>query len=141
MLRLDPDALDLQLTVETVQARLMSKRFCGRQLGALLLDQSFITGLGNYLRVEILWQARLAAHHRPRDLNEEQQRLLCQAILDIPRFSYTIRGQAGAKDHHGATFRFRAFHHTGKACERCGHAIEKTTFSDRPFYWCPGCQQ
>ncbi|AHF74019.1 endonuclease VIII [Candidatus Sodalis pierantonius str. SOPE] len=141
LLRIGPDALDLQLTVETVQARLMSKRFCGRQLGALLLDQSFIAGLGNYLRVEILWQARLAAHHRPRDLNIEQQRLLCQAILDILRLSYTTRGQPGAKDHHGATFRFRAFHRAGKACERCGHAIEKTTFSGRPFYWCPGCQQ
>ncbi|WP_074013807.1 endonuclease VIII [Candidatus Sodalis sp. SoCistrobi] len=140
LLRIGPDALDPLLKVDTVLERLISKRFSGRQLGALLLDQSFIAGLGNYLRVEILWQARLLAHHRPRDLNEEQQRLLCQAILDIPRLSYATRGQPGAKDHHGATFRFRAFHRAGKACERCGHAIEKTTFSGRPFYWCPGCQ-
>lgn len=141
LLRIGPDALDPRLTVDAVLERLISKRFSGRQLGALLLDQSFIAGLGNYLRVEILWQARLLAHHRLRDLNEEQQRLLCQAILDIPRLSYATRGQPGAKDHHGATFRFRAFHRAGKACERCGHAIEKTTFSGSPFYWCPGCQR
>lgn len=141
LLRIGPDALDSQVKVETVQERLMSKRFCNRRLGTLLLDQSFIAGLGNYLRVEILWQARLLAQHRPRDLNEDQKRLLYQAILDIPRLSYSTRGHPGDKDHHGATFRFRAFHRAGKTCERCSHEIKKTTFSGRPFYWCPGCQQ
>lgn len=32
--------------------------------GPDVLDQAFLAGLGHYLRVEILWQAGLAAHHR-----------------------------------------------------------------------------
>ncbi|MGP4123920.1 MAG: endonuclease VIII [Sodalis sp. (in: enterobacteria)] len=141
LLHIGPDVLDQKLTAETVQTRLMSKRFSGRQLGALLLDQSFIAGLGNYLRVEILWQARRSAQDRPRDLNEEQKRLLCQAILDIPRLSYATRGKPSAKDNHGVKFRFHVFHCAGKSCERCGKVIEKDSFSGRPFYWCPGCQR
>ncbi len=142
LLRIGPDALDPALTVEEVLARLTSARFRGRQLAALLLDQSVIAGLGNYLRVEILWQAQLAATHRAKDLSEGQLARLSEAILAVPRLSYATRGQKGVTGkHHGAMFRFRVFHRAGKACERCGGVIEKTVMSGRPFYWCPGCQR
>ncbi|WP_413736031.1 endonuclease VIII [Sodalis sp. RH21] len=140
LLRIGPDALDMALTVDEVIERLGSPRFSGRQLGSLLLDQSFIAGLGNYLRVEILWQAQLLPHHKARDLTPAQLRILCEAILEIPRLSYTTRGRPAENKHHGAIFRFRVFHRAGKPCERCGGVIEKGTFTSRPFYWCPGCQ-
>lgn len=141
LLRIGPDALDLNLTVDDVIQRLSAPRFSGRQLGSLLLDQSFIAGLGNYLRVEILWQARLLPQHKARDLDAARLRCLCDAILAIPRLSYTTRGQGETPGHHGAVFRFRVFHRTGQPCERCGQPIEKTTIASRPFYWCPGCQR
>ncbi|NDL65075.1 endonuclease VIII [Acerihabitans arboris] len=141
LLRIGPDALDMTLTVDEVIERLSSPRFSGRQLGSLLLDQSFIAGLGNYLRVEILWQAGLTARHKARDLTARQLRCLCEAILEIPRLSYTTRGQGESDKHHGAVFRFRVFHRAGRPCERCGRPIEKTTVASRPFYWCPGCQR
>src|SRR5476649_335383 len=140
LLRIGPDALDLNLTVAEVIERLSAPRFSGRQLGSLLLDQSFIAGLGNYLRVEILWQAQLMPQHKARDLSADRLYALAEAILASPRLSYTTRGQADIDKHHGAVFRFRVFHRAGKACERCGRLIEKSTFAGRPFYWCPGCQ-
>lgn len=139
--RVGPDVLDMSLTAEEVKARLVSPRFAKRQFSGLLLDQAFLAGLGNYLRVEILWSAALAPQHRACDLNDAQLTTLAKAMLDIPRLSYQTRGRVDENRHHGALFSFKVFHRAGKKCERCGGVIEKTTLSSRPFYWCPGCQK
>lgn len=139
--RVGPDVLDMSLTVDQVKERLLSPRFHRRQFSGLLLDQAFLAGLGNYLRVEILWQAKLAPRHKAAELNETQLDALARACLDIPRLSYQTRGRVDENKHHGALFRFEVFHRAGKKCRRCGDIIEKTTLSSRPFYWCPGCQE
>lgn len=92
--RVGPDVLDARLTPEEVKARLLSPRFRNRQFSGLLLDQAFLAGLGNYLRVEILWQVGLTGQHKAKDLNEAQLNALSHALLDIPRLSYTTRGQS-----------------------------------------------
>ncbi|HHT8225903.1 MULTISPECIES: endonuclease VIII [Citrobacter] len=138
--RVGPDVLDLRLTPDDVKARLLSPRFRNRQFSGLLLDQTFLAGLGNYLRVEILWQVGLTGQHKASMLGDEPLDALAHALLDIPRLSYNTRGLVDENKHHGALFRFKVFHRDGEACERCGGIIEKTTLSSRPFYWCPGCQ-
>jgi endonuclease-8 len=50
----------MRLTASDVKARLLSPKFRNRQFSGLLLDQAFLAGLGNYLRVEILWEVGLA---------------------------------------------------------------------------------
>lgn len=139
--RVGPDVLDMTLTEAEVRERLLSKRFRRRQFSGLLLDQAFLAGLGNYLRVEILWQAALAPQHKAETLNDSQLDALVTALLALPRLSYQTRGQADENHHHGALFRFKVFHREGRPCERCGATIERTTLSSRPFYWCPGCQK
>ena len=138
--RVGPDVLDASLTVDEVQQRLLSPRFRRRQFSGLLLDQAFLAGLGNYLRVEILWHARLLAQHRAEDLDATQLRALSEAMLAVPRLSYQMRGSM-KKYHEEASFRFEVFHRQGKLCRRCGAVIEKGVLSSRPFYWCPGCQK
>jgi DNA-(apurinic or apyrimidinic site) lyase (EC 4.2.99.18)/endonuclease VIII (EC 3.2.2.-) len=139
--RVGPDVLDMRLTEAMVRERLLSKPFRNRQFSGLLLDQAFLAGLGNYLRVEILWECELAATHKASDLNDEQLDRLAHALLAIPRLSYNTRGKVDDNKHHGALFRFKVFHREGAACERCGGAIERTMSSSRPFYWCPYCQK
>lgn len=139
--RVGPDVLDMTLTVAQVKERLLSPRFRRRQFSGLLLDQAFLAGLGNYLRVEILWQSALAPQRNVLQLSEEQLDVLAHALLDIPRLSYQTRGVVDENKHHGALFRFKVFHRAGEPCERCGGIIEKTTMSSRPFYWCPACQR
>ena len=140
LLRVGPDVLDMSLTPQAVKARLLSAKFRHRQLSGLLLDQAFLAGLGNYLRVEVLWQVGLTGNHKASQLDEQQLEALSHALLDIPRLSYNTRGLVDDNKHHGALFRFKVFHREGETCERCGGVIEKTMLSSRPFYWCPGCQ-
>lgn len=140
LLRVGPDVLDMTLTPQKVKERLLLPKFRNRQFSGLFLDQAFLAGLGNYLRVEILWQVGLTGNHKASQLTETQLDALAQALLEIPRLSYHTRGQVDDNKHHGALFRFKVFHRDGEPCERCGTRIERTLLASRPFYWCPGCQ-
>lgn len=139
--RLGPDALDATLDVPAVAARLRDRRFARRRLGALLLDQGFVAGLGNYLRVEILWEAGIDPQRRPCDLDDTEHQALAEAILDLPRRSYRTRGRRGAGHLQDTPFRFRAYERAGEPCPRCLTPIEKSMVGSRPFYACPRCQR
>ncbi|RTZ71890.1 MAG: endonuclease VIII [Gammaproteobacteria bacterium] len=70
--RLGPDVLDETTTTAMVLERLRDKAWWRRRLGGFLTDQSFVAGLGNYLRCEILFVAGLHPNQRPCDLDELQ---------------------------------------------------------------------
>ena len=63
---LGPDPLWPATTPARLRRWMMQPQFARRQLGGLLLDQGFVAGLGNYLRSEILWRARLHPRTAPR---------------------------------------------------------------------------
>src|SRR5436305_11398427 len=62
--RLGPDVLDAATTANVVAARIADVRRARSTLGALLLDQSFLAGVGNYLRSDILFTAGLTHDRR-----------------------------------------------------------------------------
>lgn len=139
--RIGPDVLNANLDFKTVLSRLQDKRFCRRQLAGLLLDQSFLAGLGNYLRAEILWDVAILPTHKPADLSTEQLIRLAHSLLDIPRLSYATRGQKIHKGHQINTlFRFHVFGKADQPCERCGAPIVRAMISSRPFFYCEKCQ-
>jgi endonuclease VIII len=147
--KLGPDVLDERLSVSTVAQRLCDPRFRGRSLVALLLDQGFLAGMGNYLRSEVLFEASIAPQRRPRDLDDEERMALAHALLEVPRRSYATRGVArrsrsrlrsDLQVDHGERFRFRVFDRAGEDCEACGGLIERSELGGRRRYWCRRCQ-
>ncbi|MBL8260821.1 MAG: endonuclease VIII [Xanthomonadaceae bacterium] len=145
--KLGPDVLDPALDAATVAERLRDPRFKGRALSALLLDQGFLAGMGNYLRSEVLFEARLAPALRPANLSAAQIRGLAKALLDIPRRSYATRGIEPASGMRGDYltdtpdgFRFRVFDREDQPCERCGSPIVREEHGMRRLYLCPHCQ-
>jgi len=139
--RIGLDVLDPSLTEADIDRQLSDSRFARRQLGALLLDQAFLAGLGNYLRVEILWQAALLPTRRTTDLNAAERQALIHALLDLPTRSYRTRGLRGAGHLQDTPFKFRAYQREGKPCPRCKTLLQKRVVASRPFYFCPGCQR
>ncbi len=138
--RIGPDVLDVTLDEGGVAAQLADRRFARRQLGGLLLDQAFLAGLGNYLRVEILWLAQLLPTRRPTDLDDTERYALTHALIDLPRRSYHTRGRRGAGHPQDTPFRFKVYQREGKHCPRCRTLLVKSVVASRPFYFCPGCQ-
>lgn len=63
-----------------------------RDRAALLLDQGFVAGIGNYLRAEILFVAGVHPSRRPQDLSPDERKALARAIRAVPRQSYRTGG-------------------------------------------------
>ena len=113
-----------------------------------LLDQGFLAGMGNYLRSEVLFEARIAPTRRPADLSAAERRRLAAALLSVPRASYATRGIEPAEgmrsDYLTDTptgFRFQVFDREGLPCPACRRRIVRHELGGRRLYWCPRCQQ
>lgn len=145
--KLGPDVLDPALEAAAVSRRLRDPRFATRRLDGLLLDQAFLAGMGNYLRAEVLFEAKLSPRLRPSDLDAAQRRRLARALLEVPRRSYRTRGIQPARGMRGDyltdtpdRFRFQVFDREGLPCPRCGTPIVRETLAGRRMYACPACQ-
>ena len=147
--KLGKDVLDTQTSVEHISDRLLSANYRNRQLGGFLTEQSFLAGLGNYLRCEILFVAGLHPSTKPADLSPDQIKLLAQTILRLPRQSYRTASITNDLDvvekllAQGVPLenaRFRVFRRDGLPCYRCASAIIKKTSGGQPCYICERCQ-
>ena len=73
--------------------KLLEQGFYKRRLGGILLDQSTIAGIGNYLRTEILFHAQVNHLLRPCDLNKKSIDILSKAIKDVSCRAYVQKGK------------------------------------------------
>jgi endonuclease-8 len=146
---LGPDVLDASTTLSVMQRQLTDRRFRGRSLASLLLDQRFAAGLGNYLRSDILFVAGLRAGARPQELDDDARKRLARAILDVSRRSYRTQGitndPARARNARRAgvpfeRYRFLAYGREGEPCWVCGTPIVRRDAGGRGVFHCPRCQ-
>lgn len=147
---LGPDPLDPAVGDTVVAVRLTGPRFCRRSFAGLLLDQGFMAGLGNYLRSEILFSARINPRSRPADCCDAVIRRISRAVVAIPRRSYRtggitiapalmrrLRAMGWSRD----TYRFAVFGRQGCACHECGEEIQRESMCGRRLYFCARCQR
>lgn len=148
--KLGPDVLDAATTAATITTRLLSKPFANRRLGNLYLDQTFLAGIGNYLRSEILFHAALHPGRIPRLLSEKELETLAASTLHICQRAYREKGvvndpkKVAELRARGATrskLRFAVFARSQLPCYQCGHTIERITVTSRRLYLCPSCQR
>jgi endonuclease VIII len=144
------DVLDQSTTIEQVVQRFQDKRFYRRSLTALLLDQRFLSGLGNYLRSEVLFVARVHPSLRPTDCNLEQITRLATAAIAVTQQSYQTGGitndlqiaaQLKQQGYRRSRYRHYVFNRQEQPCFVCSTAIVKEISGGRRYYYCPTCQQ
>ena len=147
--RLGPDVLDSAVTWRDLSRRLNLPAFRNRALSSLYLDQGFLAGIGNYLRSEILFAARLDPACKPRDLPVKMRNQLARQSLLIARRAYETGGitnpqqRVAALKAQGLTrrrYRFAVFGRAGAPCPVCGASIERSAAGARRIYHCPVCQ-
>lgn len=136
---LGPEPLDLALTPASFHNMLVARK---RQLKPLLLDQSFLAGLGNIYADEALFTARLHPLTLSSDLEKKQSAKLLRAIRSA--LAEGIRRNGASIDwvYRGGEFQnhFKAYQRTGEACPRCGRKIKRITVGQRGTHFCPHCQ-
>lgn len=146
--KIGPDVLD-DLRAEQVHKRAASDKFNGRSFAALLLDQHFLSGVGNYLRSEILFHAGVDPSARPKDLSESELMKFSESAILISQRAYITGGitvddyivseakKTGEKRKH---YRHYVFSRDGKPCRECGTEVKKIQKSGRRLYLCESCQ-
>lgn len=147
--KLGPDVIHPETTPEDILAQYNDERFVNRKLTTLLLDQGFISGIGNYLRSEILFYAGVHPSLKLRECSTELVKELAAATFHLPRRSYKTGGITNepeivkALKREGAgrkEYRHFVYKRTGKRCYKCGTEIEQLKTGGRKVYFCPQCQ-
>ena len=143
--RIGPDPLREDGDVGKVVSRIARSR---TPIGALLMDQSVIGGLGNIYRAEVLFRARInpfltgieVTARQVKAMWRDAVQLMKQGMLD--RRIVTTR--AADRPHPtGKARRFEThyvYRRKGLPCFVCGVEIAMKEFGGRKLYWCPGCQ-
>ena len=122
-----------------------------RRLKPLLLDQTFLAGVGNIYSDEALWTAQLHPRRRSDTLTAAQAAELLAAIQDVLRRGIRNLGTTlgGGKTHfvlpRGERGRnqeqLNAYGQTGAPCPRCGTPIRRILVGQRSTHLCPACQR
>ena len=111
----------------------------------VLLDQSFVAGIGNIYADEILWTIKVSPKRVANKLTKKEREALMvetRNILNnaIKAGGTTIRSYTSSL---GVTGRFQLSLncHTLKTCKRCNGEIKKIRIGGRGTYYCPKCQK
>ncbi len=116
-------------------------------IGALLLEQSVIAGIGNVYRAELLFlcgihprDRELAQRRGVRSLWSETVRLLRIGVR-LGRIVTRRPADLGGADHAWPTSdRLYVYKRGGDPCHRCGAPVQAVELASRTTWFCGGCQ-
>ena len=133
-----PDALDPELTFDVFRQRI--RRYPG-QIKRTLVNDAFISGIGNAYVDEILYQARVYPFTKSRDLTEEQLLAVHEAIRHVYDWAIPIVAERMGDAVNEKVRDFLKVHRRGgQPCPACGGRITEVTPNQRITSYCRTCQ-
>lgn len=139
-----PEPLDDAFTLEAFAERLRGR---SKMLKSLLLDQTFIAGVGNIYADEALHRAGIHPERKANALLEDEIAALYHSLRaalheGIQHEGATInwyRKPDGTKG--SSQFHFYVYGREGQECKRCQKTIiQKIRVGQRGTHYCPHCQ-
>jgi endonuclease VIII len=143
--RLGPDPLRKDADPSTAFTRIHKSR---RVIGALLMDQSVLAGVGNVYRNELLFRHRMDPHRPGTKVGEGEFDDAWTDLVELMNVGVrkgriiTIRPE----DDHGAPSygprrpRTYVYRRAGDPCRVCSTPIRTEVLEGRNLFWCPTCQ-
>jgi formamidopyrimidine-DNA glycosylase len=137
--KLGPEPFDPSFTVDVLATNLSKRR---RALKPLLLDQSFLAGMGNIYTDEALHWAGLHPLRRSDSLSLNEINALWQGIRQALMLGMQHHGASIDWVYRGGDFQqyFRVYRRTGKSCPVCETPINRILIAQRSSHYCPSCQ-
>lgn len=138
--KLGPEPLSKDFSPQWLHTALHKRH---RQLKPLLLDQTFLAGLGNIYTDEALNIARLHPLRESSSVTAKQSEALHDAIRIVLKEGIRRNGASIDWVYRGGEFQnyFRAYDREGKPCLNCGTKIQRITVAQRGTHYCPRCQR
>jgi formamidopyrimidine-DNA glycosylase len=136
---LGPEPLSDDFTPQWLYENLHRRK---RQLKPLLLDQSFLAGLGNIYTDEALHMAKLHPLAGSATVTAKQAEALRNAIRAVLEAGIQSSGASIDWVYRGGDYQnhFRVYGRLGQPCPVCGTSIERILVGQRGTHICPRCQ-
>jgi len=137
----DPLAMPLDKNLRWV-THMLSKT--SKSIAEVLMDQNVFSGVGNYIRAEALYLAKLSPWRQSNKLSQDEIKTLCQSIVDVMQESYQHQGATihtyktvyGEEGNYSTLFKVY-----GQSQDPMGRKIIKQQTPDkRTIHWCPDLQ-
>jgi len=141
---LGPEPLEQEFTRDFLRKELRRRR---TRLKSLLLDQTFIAGLGNIYVDEALHRARLNPERLASSLNPREITRLFHAVQEVLEEGIQNRGTSFRDyvDGDGRTGNYQellqVYGREGQPCLKCGKPVHRIKITGRSTYFCPRCQK
>jgi formamidopyrimidine-DNA glycosylase len=118
------------------------------KLKQLLMDQKFISGLGNIYSDEVLFAAGLRHDRLSDTLSSQEVRRLYRSLQEVLQEAIRYRGTTLEDEAYLDLFgkpgefqnELKVYGRQGLPCRRCRTPIETVKVSGRSAYFCPQCQ-
>lgn len=139
------DLLSGDVTLKMFKEKLSNKRLQNQTLPKILMNQNIFSGIGNYLKAEILYESKISPHRLLKDISGDEIKLLHQNSIRIINNSYksggaTIRNYSDIYLNSGKyVFVFKVY---SQKTDSNGYKVIKEKTSDgRTTHWVPEIQK
>ncbi len=144
--KLGPDPLRNDAEPSWAWHRITKSR---RPIGALLMDQTIVAGVGNVYRNELLFRHRIDPFRPGRDVSEAEFDGAWTDLVALMKVG--LRGgkiivvrpehDHGAPSYRAGRPRTYVYRRAGEPCRVCGEPIRTAVLEGRNVFWCPACQK
>ncbi|WP_099021712.1 Fpg/Nei family DNA glycosylase [Mycolicibacterium palauense] len=144
--RLGPDPLRPDADPEAAWKRISKSR---RPIGALLMDQTVIAGVGNVYRSELLFRHGIDPHRPGTALTGAEfdalwADLVALMTVGVRRGKIVVvrpEHDHGAPSYRQGRPRTYVYRRAAEPCRVCGTAVRTEELEGRNLFWCPTCQR
>ena len=130
---LGPDPLQEDVTLEYFNKILDKKSLQDKDIASVLNDQKVISGIGNYLRAEILYMAKISPFRKVKSLTNKDKEELWKAMNMIIMASYKKQHDTGIH-----TYPFLVYR---KKKTPLGEEVKSKDLNGRTIWYVPGVQK
>lgn len=148
--RLGPDPLRSDANPDAAWQRIRQSR---RTIGALLMDQAVVAGVGNIYRAEVLYRHRIDPYMEGRLLKRSEWQAIWDDLVELmsvgvevgridtvyPEHEPEAMGRPPREDPHGGEV--YVYRRSGQPCLVCGTPVRSAPLDNRNLFWCPRCQR
>lgn len=142
-LTIGPNHLTDHIPDSLFRERLM--KYPNKTLPEVLMNQSLIGGIGNYIKAEVLYRSGISPHRLVGSLSDAEFSALNRETGEVIRSSYARRGATISTykdvDGYGGDFVFYFRVYGRKVCENNFTVVRETTKDKRMTHWVPQIQK
>lgn len=144
-----PDIMHQETTFQIFKDRIKLPKNLDKPIGLVLVDQKVISGVGNYLRADTLWLAKISPFRKVKKITDIELKKLYQSIRIITWIEYdkkyAIKNKIIKKTAKSPSYYERDFYIYNEETDIYGNSIVKDELFEgsqkRFIYWCPSRQK